>query len=176
MYRGLGWAGLDWGLAGIRREFGAGQQDKWALSVQCRLGRERSTYLIHNPMSISNGERERRQGGGQRRRRLMSNSAAGWDGTRQQRGHTCKGWSSEFTDLWWDILNPSTWLLGLPSVGRYDAAGTRPQGRTIYVNHFARALWVRTAAAGKIGPLYRGPFPTQLLPRCRFADGRRDAR
>lgn len=85
MYRGLGWAGLDWGLAGIRREFGAGQQDKWALSVQCRLGRERSTYLIHNPMSISNGEREGRQGGGRRRGRLMSNSAAGWDGTRQQK-------------------------------------------------------------------------------------------
>lgn len=105
-------------------------------------------YLIHNPMFISNGTRERRQGGDDERADVNSAARWRWDGPRQpvhtRPQATCKGWSSEFRDLWWDILNPSTWLLGLPSVGRYAAAaGTRPQGQTIYVNHFARALWVR---------------------------------
>lgn len=39
---------------------------------------------------------------------------------------------TEFTDLWWDILNPTAWLLGLPSVGRYEEhqqPGRRARGQ-----------------------------------------------
>lgn len=55
------------------------------------------------------------------------------------------------------------WLLGLPSVGRYDARGTRRARRAaIYVNHFCPCLWVRLVHywphQAKVGPWYRGPF------------------
>lgn len=175
-----GWAGpgLDWGPGGNSAGVRSGTTGQMGPLGAMQAG-QGAQYLPH-PLSHVNIKWDTREEAGRGRRRglmLIPLQVVGWHPP--ARGHRphAKGGRQSSRDLWWDILNPSTWLLGLPSVGRYDAAaGTRPQGRTIYVNHFARALWVRTASAGKIGPLYRGPFPVQVLPRCRFADGRRDTR
>lgn len=82
---------------------------------------------------------------------------------------------TEFTDLWWDILNPTAWLLGLPSVGRYEEQvnreeGTRPAGRTIYVNHFARACGYVLLPQGQAKSAHctEVSFPQVPCPRCRL--------
>lgn len=171
---------LDWGPGG--NFGGSSERDK---RTNGPFGAMQGGYTVHYttqqylgihmwPMSNVHINRTRRRAQGGRAVELTSNSAAGgWD-MQTKRPHTSQGASvpvnqEVLPDLWWDILNPDTWLFGLPSVGRYDAGESTRQGgraggdlRQSLLPVPVGTLRYVTASEGKVGPWYRGPFLAQV--------------